>query len=147
MSAESDRLGISREVNREVNRDPTPEISRELARLQEALEVAHRAGLDSIGSGDVDAFASCLSQLGQQMAQTQSRLAQLPSASTPAAIRLQLERLRTSMDALLSLNDRLSAQAQRALAVLFPADQVKAYSRLGGRSMGSVGSGNSYLKA
>ncbi len=124
-----------------------PEISQELTRLQGSFEAAHQAGLESISSGNTDAFTDRLNQLGHELVQTQAKLSSLNPESTPADIRLQLDQLRLSMDTLLSLSSRLSAQAQRALAVLFPADQVKAYSRLGGRGMGSVGSGNSYLKA
>jgi len=124
-----------------------PDVSQELARLQGLLEAAQQAGLESISSGNTDALTDRLTQLGHQLTQSQARLSRLNPESTPADIRQQLDQLRQSMDALLSLSSRLSAQTQRALAVLFPADQVKAYSRLGGRGMGSVGSGNSFLKA
>lgn len=124
-----------------------PEVAQELTRLRGFFEAAHQAGLESISSGSTDAFTDRLNQLGHELVQTQVKLSGLNPESTPADIRLQLDQLRLSMDTLLALSSRLSAQAQRALAVLFPADQVKAYSRLGGRSMGSVGSGSSYLKA
>lgn len=123
------------------------QISQELTLLQGLFLSAQQAAIDSIGTASADIFLERLDALGQGLARLQPRLAALPAEETPASVRLQLDALRTSMETLLSLNHRLSAQAQRALAVLFPPDAVKAYSRLGGRGMGSVGSGSAYLKA
>ena len=124
-----------------------PDISRELTLLQGLFLSAQQAAIDTIGTNHVEPFLERLQALGQGLVALQATLSSLPSDETPADDRLQLEALQTSMDNLMSLNHRLSAQAQRALAVLFPPDAVKAYSRLGGRGMGSVGSGSGYLKA
>lgn len=122
-------------------------MAQELTQLQGLFLSAQQAAIDSIGTASADIFLERLQALGQALARLQPGLATLPAEETPASVRLQLDALRTSMETLLALNHRLSAQAQRALAVLFPADAVKAYSRLGGRGMGSVGSGSAYLKA
>lgn len=122
------------------------EISRQLTHLHGRIAAAHQAALDSIGADNPDALIHELTALGQAFSQTPFHLP-AQAATPPAHIRLQVEQMQTALENLMSLNHRLSAQAQRALAVLLPEQQVRSYSRLGGRGMGSVGTGSGYLKA
>jgi hypothetical protein len=126
---------------------PWTDIAQELTLLQGLFLSAQQAAIDSVGADQADPFLERLQALGQALVQLQTKLTGHPAQDMPAAVQLQLDELRTSMDTLLALNHRLSAQAQRALAVLLPPDAVQAYSRLGGRGMGTVSSGSGYLKA
>lgn len=119
--------------------------SRQLTRFRECLDAAREAGLESVTSGNSDSFTQKLAEIGPVLAALQAF--QPPHGETPGHVLQELQGVQASMDALLSMSQKMSAQAQRALAVLFPADSVKAYSRLGGRVMGTVGTGSGYLKA
>lgn len=123
------------------------DISEELTLLQGLFLSAQQAAIDSVGADQPDAFLERLQALGQGLVQLQTKFTSRPAEDMPAMVRFQLDELQTSMDTLLSTSHRLSAQAQRALAIMFPPDAVKAYSRLGGRGMGTVSSGSGYLKA
>lgn len=120
-------------------------LSRQLTRFRERLDAARQAGLESLDSGNTDPFTQQLAELGPMLAELQAF--EPPHGETPGHVLQDLQGVQASMDALLSMSQKMSAQAQRALAVLFPADSVKAYSRLGGRVMGTVGTGSGYLKA
>jgi hypothetical protein len=122
------------------------DVSRQLNHLHGCIAAAHQAALDSIGADNPDALLHELAALGQALTQTPLNLP-ADSGAPPASIRLQVEQMQTALEGLMSLNHRLSAQAQRALAVLLPEEQVRSYSRLGGRGMGSVGTRSGYLKA
>lgn len=122
------------------------DVSRQLNDLHGRLVAAHQAALDSIGADNPDAFLHELAALGQAIAQSPLNLP-VDSGAAPAHIRLQVKQIQTAIEGLTSLNHRLSAQAQRALAVLMPEEQVRSYSRLGGRGMGSAGTRSGYLKA
>lgn len=119
----------------------------QLTALQASVSAAHQAALDSIG-GDADAFVSSLSKLAETLAQVQPFLATaFASHKPPADVALLAQQIGSGIEHLFALNTRLSVQAQRALNVLFPPDQVKAYSRLGARTLGTSGAGGGYLKA
>lgn len=119
-----------------------------LDRLHHSLTAAHQAGVATLSQPDFSEFSAQLQQLAQLLSEQARVLTpDLASGPVPADIRQQLERVDNDWQALLTLNQRLSVQAQRALAVLFPPDQVKAYSQLGGRRMGTVSSSTGYLKA
>jgi hypothetical protein len=122
------------------------DVSRQLNDLNGRIAAAHQAALDSIGADNPDVLLHELAALGQAIAQSPLNLP-VDSAAPPAHIRLQVKQIQTALEELTSLNHRLSAQAQRALAVLMPDEQVRSYSRLGGRGMGSVGTRSGYLKA
>ena len=116
--------------------------------LATALQAAEKAALDSISSGDADFFVQRCSDLSRALAQAQPVLQQaLGQDRPPAEVLLKLQQVQTGLSALQSMQARLSATTQKALGVLFPADQVKAYSRLGGRGLGGGPAGSAYLKA
>ncbi|TDQ40595.1 hypothetical protein [Tepidicella xavieri] len=124
------------------------DVSHQLTALQAAVAAAQQAALDSIGSSDADAFLQQLSALADTLATAQPALARaLTAERPPGEVIAQVRQVGAAIEQLLTLNTRLSAQAQRALAVLFPQDQVKAYSRLGGKGLGTGGPGSGYLKA
>lgn len=118
-----------------------------LKALRQALAVAQRAALDSVSApaaNGADALAQQLADLAQLMAQGLPALQAAAQSGPPPAQAVQLlQQLGGELDALRGLNTRLSARAQRALEVLFPADQVQAYSRLGARSPLGKNVGNS----
>lgn len=119
-----------------------------LDRLHHCLIATHQAGVETLSQPQFSEFSAQLHQLAQLLAEQPRVLtSEMASRPVPAEIRQQLERVDNGWQALLTLNQRLSVQAQRALAVLFPPDQVKAYSQLGGRRMGTVSSSTGYLKA
>jgi hypothetical protein len=116
--------------------------------LATALQAAEKAALDSISSGDADFFVQRFSDLSRALAQAQPVLQQaLGQDHPPAEVLLKLQQVQTGLSALQSMQARLSATTQKALGVLFPADQVKAYSRLGGRGLAGAPASSAYLKA
>jgi len=122
--------------------------------LHTAISAAHQSGLDSIGHDDAEPFIGLVADLSRALERQLPTLqAAAQSGPMPPATAALLQQVGQELQALLALNTRLSARTQRALDVLFPADHVKAYSRLGGRTSpfsGPLASGNSgggYLKA
>jgi len=95
-----------------------------------------------------DALPHKLSEVAQLMAlHLPSLQAAAKLAPAPAEAKQLLQQLGQELDALRALHTRLSARTQRALDVLFPADQVRAYNRLGARSPFGGNGGSGYLKA
>ncbi len=124
------------------------DVHAQLTALQASVAAAHQAALDSIGGSDADGFIVALSQLGETLTRVQPVLAATLAIHTPPAeVILLTQQVGTGIDNLFALNTRLSVQAQRALDVLFPPDQVKVYSRLGARTQGLGGAGSGYIKA
>jgi hypothetical protein len=120
----------------------------QLDTLASAIQAAQAAALDSISLGDADLFVQRCGELSSALAQAQPVLQQhLAQAAPPGEVLFKLQQVQTGLTALQSIQARLSASTQKALGVLFPADQVKAYSRLGARSLGGGPAGSAYLKA
>jgi hypothetical protein len=117
--------------------------------LASAIQAAQTAALDSISQGDADFFVQRCHELSRVLAQAQPLLQQaLGQDRPPTHVLLKLQQVQAGLTALQSLQTRLSATTQKALGVVFPADQVKAYSRLGGgRGLGGGLAGSAYLKA
>ncbi|MEY2685433.1 MAG: hypothetical protein RJA09_2577 [Pseudomonadota bacterium] len=74
-----------------------------------------------------------------------------PGANAPADVRAALSRLGALLGQLRQHLLRLDARNQRALSVLFPAEQLQTYAKLGGRTVFGSGPGRSsglaHLKA
>lgn len=122
------------------------ELSAQLEAVLSALESTRAAALAGVADGDPDAFARQCGALADAMAALARQTARPPSTEPmPAAVRAQVERVQAALDGLHEQTARLSASTQRALSLLFPADPLKAYGRLGGRGPSLGGSG--YLKA
>ncbi len=121
-----------------------------LLSLRSAIAAAHQSGLDSIGREDAEPFMGLVADLSRALERHLPTLqAAAQSGPMPPAAAALLQQVGLELQALLTLNTRLSARTQRALDVLFPADHVQAYSRLAGRS-NPFASGNGaggYLKA
>ena len=116
--------------------------------LVSAIQAAQTAALDSISQGDADFFVQRCSDLSRALAQAQPVLQRaLGQEAPPAEVMLKLQQVQTGLDALQTVQARLSGATQKALGVLFPADQVKAYSRLGHKGLGGGPVGSAYLKA
>lgn len=118
----------------------------QLEALDQQLEAALQAARDSLTSGEADTFAQRCAALGQTLQNALPQLAQATqSDGVPTEFRLRLQALQKKLELLQRTQARLAASNQQALGVLFPADQIQAYSRLGrrGPSLGSA----SYLKA
>jgi len=125
-----------------------------LKTLHEALSQARRMALETAtpqnaGAADLaDALPHKLAEVAQLMAlHLPSLQAAAKSAPAPAEAKLLLQQLGQELDALRALHTRLSARTQRALEVLFPAEQVRAYNRLGARSPFGASGASGYLKA
>jgi hypothetical protein len=113
-----------------------------LQRVFELTETAHQAASDAVATGKAEGFASCCAQLAQALAFAQPMVATVAGVQpVPAELRRLLEGIETRLQALQELTTRQDAATRRALGVLFPADQVREYSRLGSR-LGAYGAGN-----
>ena len=121
--------------------------------LHAAIAAAHQSGLESIGRDDAEPFIGLVADLSRALERNLPTLqAAALSGPMPPATAALLQQVGQELQALLALNTKLSARTQRALDALFPADHVKAYSRLAGRAnpfSGPLASGNGggYLKA
>ena len=120
-----------------------------LGELLKSIEAAHAASLASVSSGNADDFATCCARLNQQLAKEQSGLARaLSSGQPPAEVLEMLQKVQNALSNLYAGTARLQAQANRAAAVLFPQDQVRAYSKLGNTGYGNQPkAGTGYIKA
>jgi hypothetical protein len=128
--------------------DPWKLCTDQLDALASAIQAAQDAALDSISKGDADFFVQRFGELSRALAQAQPVLQQtFTQERVPGEVLLKLQQVQTGLAALQNTQARLSATTQKALGVLFPADQVKAYSRLGARSLGGGPAGSAYLKA
>jgi len=107
-----------------------------LTALRAATAAVQRLALESINRDDADALVAGAAELARSMAQHLPLLQQAAAhgAAAPAEFALQLQGWGTDLQQLSQTNTRLSAKAQRALDALFPADALKTYSRLAGRS-------------
>lgn len=118
----------------------------QLEQLDQHLERALQAALDSVRSGEGDSFAQRCAELGQALHAALPALAQATQlGDAPTEFRVKLQALQQRLELLQQTQARLAAGNQQALNVLFPADQIQAYSRLGRRGPG-LGS-HGYLKA
>lgn len=121
-----------------------------LQRLDDALAAlaqAQTAATDSPASGEADTLVQRCAALAQAMSALAPALqAARPLGAPPPDVQQRLQQLQSGLDTLHAHTAQLSAASQRALQQLFPADPLKAYSRLGqprGPALGSAG----YLKA
>lgn len=120
----------------------------QLQGLQQATEAAQAAAIATITSGQPEAYAVCCRELAQSLASSQAQLAQaLQQGMPPAAVQLAMAQVKAGLDALQETNTRLQARMARTLHVLFPQDQVQAYSRLGKGYGAQPKPGSGYLKA
>lgn len=128
---------------------PTAQWPQFLSHLQAAIQATQdtqQTLLNAVGAPDGDALPPAFGRLAQLLAGLQAAMPRgEPAAEAPAEVKLALEQLGASLNALSEQTARLSARDRRALDLLFPNDALKAYSRLGGRGP-SLG-GSAYLKA
>ena len=122
-----------------------------LTALRTAAASVQGLALESIDGENADALVAAVAELNRSMAHHLPLLQKTATqgAAMPAEFALQLQRLGADIQQISQTNTRLSAQAQRALDVLFPADAVKAYSRLAGRASpfaSSNGAASGYFK-
>ena len=123
-----------------------------LERVLEMTQSTLQAATDAVSSGQADAYASSCAQLAKALTTLQPALSHvLRQGSPPTELQGLMQRIDGDLQALQALTTRQEAAARRALGVLFPADQVREYSRLGSR-LGAYGAGtrpagSGYLKA
>lgn len=117
--------------------------------LLEQIASAQEAAGAGASTADADAFALRCAELAKNLGKLQPGLAQaLNQGTPPAEVMVLLQQVKTGLNSLQDHTTRLQAGASRALNVLFPADQVQAYSRLGNKGYGAAAKpGSGYLKA
>ncbi|WP_101047127.1 hypothetical protein [Macromonas nakdongensis] len=119
----------------------------QLDTLDQHLERALQAALDSVRLGTADALVQCCAELGPALQQALPTLAQaIQWGEPPTAFRVKLQALQKRLELLQQTQARLAASNQQALGLLFPTDQIQAYSRLGPARGPGLGSA-AYLKA
>ena len=119
-----------------------------LDQLAQAVEAALEAAKNSITSGEADTFAHRCAELGHALQQALPTFSQaLQNPPVPTDFRVKLKALQTRMNLLQQTQARLAASNQQALGVLFPTDQIQAYSRLGQKNAGAGLASARYLKA
>jgi hypothetical protein len=128
---------------------PWPECLGTLQLISDKIEAAHAASLSFSSDGGGDAFTASCSDLARTLADAQPALAKaLASGPVPGAVREKLQQVQTALTNLQNGAARLQAHADRAVAVMFPEDQVRAYSKLGHSGYGSAGKrAGTYLRA
>ena len=105
-----------------------------LQRVLDLTESAQQAAGEAVATGKAEGFVGICAQLVQALAAAQPVVAAVMGAKpVPADLRRMLEGIDTRLQALQELTTRQDAATRRALGVLFPADQLREYSRLGSR--------------
>lgn len=106
-----------------------------LGLLIEHIDQTQAAALASIAdASQADELVRLSAELAQKMGQAQPLLATaLARQEPPPAVRLMLGDLQARLGALRETTTRLEGATQRALGVLFPAEQARAYERLAPR--------------
>jgi hypothetical protein len=114
-----------------------PDWTRCQAALQQVIELtdaAHRAAVVAADSGLADEFSSSCVRLNLALSTAQPMVASMSGVKpVPAEVRRLLDGIESRLQALQEFTARQDAATRRALGVLFPADQVREYSRLGSR--------------
>lgn len=119
-----------------------------LQALLQLINATQTEALQSLNSGQADGYAARCGELAQALANCQPGLAQaLAQATPPTQVMELMQQVKSSLDLLRESTTRLQASNARALNVLFPSDQVQAYSRLGSKAYGAAKPGSAYLKA
>lgn len=112
-----------------------------------ALATTQSAATQSPAAGEADTLVQHCAALAQTMSALAPAFRSAQALGTPPQeVQQRLQQLQAGLDTLNTHTAQLSAASQRALQQLFPADPLKAYSRLGqsrGPALGSAG----YLKA
>ncbi|GAB3184630.1 hypothetical protein [Hydrogenophaga aquatica] len=128
---------------------PWPQCLETLEELLKITEAASAASVASVSSGNFDEFEACCQRLQQALAKAQPFLAaSFQTEPVPAHILEMHGKLQTALGNLYEGTMRVQAHATRALSVLFPQDQLRAYSKLGSGGYGAPGKpGSTVLKA
>lgn len=125
-------------------------VLRSLAGLRTAVSAVQQVAIASIEREHADELVGSAAGLARSLAEQLPLLQQAAAhrVPVPTEVALQLQQLGADLQRLTQINARLSAKTQRALEVLFPAEQVQVYSRLAGRAspFANGGSSSAYLK-
>lgn len=123
-------------------------IQETLLQLLEMIEATEAVAKEGLLSNQADLLAARSGELSQALAAAQPLLASaLAQGLPPAQIKQRVQEVQSRLDNLRETTTRLQAVTERALGVLFPADQVQAYSRLGKGYGAQAKPGSAYLKA
>lgn len=123
--------------------------------LQALFELTERSAAlarEAVSSGQAEAFAASCAQLAQGLTRATPGLHQalVEHGHPPVELAALMARIQANLDSLQEHIARQQGATKQTLGVLFPADPLKEYSRLGGK-LGGYGvqprPGSGYLKA